>query len=112
VLSGVNDDMAVVREEIFGPVLSVLPFDTEQEVVARANATPFGLGAGMWTRDVGRAHRVGKALRAGSVWVNCYNTLDPAVPAGGYKASGYGREYGPNHLEEHLQTKSLWIATD
>lgn len=112
VLSGVNDDMAVVREEVFGPVLSVLPFDTEEEVVTRANATPFGLGAGMWTRDVGRAHRVGKALRAGSVWVNCYNVLDPAVPAGGYKASGYGREYGPNHLEEHLQTKSLWIATD
>ncbi len=111
VLTGVNDDMAVVREEIFGPVLSVLPFDNEDEVVRRANATPFGLGAGLWTRDVGRAHRMGKALRAGSVWVNCYNALDPAVPAGGYKASGYGREYGPNHLEEHLQTKSLWIAT-
>jgi aldehyde dehydrogenase (NAD+) len=112
VLTGVNDAMAVVREEVFGPVLSVLPFDDEEEVVRRANDTPFGLGAGLWTRDVGRAHRLGKALRAGSVWVNCYNTLDPAVPSGGYKASGYGREYGPNHLEEHLQTKSLWIATN
>jgi aldehyde dehydrogenase (NAD+) len=111
VLTGVDDTMAVVREEVFGPVLSVLPFDGEDEVIARANATPFGLGAGLWTRDLGRAHRVGKALRAGSVWVNCYNALDPAVPAGGTKASGYGREYGPNHLEEHLQTKSLWIAT-
>ena len=112
VLDAVNDGMAVVREEVFGPVLSVLPFESEAEVVQRANATPFGLGAGVWTRDVGRAHRMGKALRAGSVWVNCYNTLDPAVPAGGYKASGYGREYGPDHLEEHLQTKSLWIAMD
>lgn len=111
VLTDVDDDMAVVREEVFGPVLSVLPFDTLDEVIGRANATPFGLGAGVWTRDIAKAHRMGKALRAGSVWVNCYNTLDPAVPAGGYKASGYGREYGPNHLEEHLQTKSLWIAT-
>jgi aldehyde dehydrogenase (NAD+) len=111
VLTGLNDNMRVVREEVFGPVLSVLPFDDEAEAIARANATPFGLGAGIWTRDVGRAHRVGKALRAGSVWVNCYNALDPAVPAGGYKASGHGREYGPNHLEEHLQVKSLWIQT-
>lgn len=111
VLTNVTDTMAVVREEVFGPVLSVLPFDSEEEVVARANATPFGLGAGMWTRDLGRAHRLAGALRAGSVWVNCYNTLDPAVPAGGYKASGYGREYGPDHIEEHLQTKSIWIAT-
>lgn len=111
ILADVDDGMAVVREEVFGPVLSVLPFDSEEDVVRRANATPFGLGAGMWTRDVGRAHRLGRALRAGSVWVNCYNTLDPAVPAGGYKASGHGREYGPNHIEEHLETKSLWIAT-
>jgi aldehyde dehydrogenase (NAD+) len=111
VLTGVSDAMAVVREEVFGPVLSVLPFDSEEEVVARANDTPFGLGAGVWTRDVGRALRMGGALRAGSVWVNAYNALDPAVPAGGYKASGYGREYGPNHIDEHLQIKSLWIAT-
>jgi aldehyde dehydrogenase (NAD+) len=111
VLNSVEDTMAVAREEIFGPVLSVLPFDSENEVVRRANATPFGLGAGLWTSDVGRSLRMGQSLRAGSVWVNCYNTLDPAVPAGGVKASGYGREYGPDHVDEHLQTKSLWIAT-
>jgi aldehyde dehydrogenase (NAD+) len=65
-----------------------------------------------WTGNVGRAHRLGRRLRAGSVWVNCYNAIDPAVPSGGMKASGMGREYGKNHLEEHLETKSLWIATD
>ena len=112
VLAGATDDMRAVREEIFGPVLATLAFDDEAEVTRRANATPFGLGAGVWTRDVGRAHRMGRALQAGSVWVNCYNTIDPAVPSGGIKASGYGREYGPHHLEEHLQTKSLWIGID
>ncbi|HEY0315956.1 MAG TPA: aldehyde dehydrogenase family protein [Sphingomonas sp.] len=112
VLTGATDDMRAVREEIFGPVLATLPFDDEAEVIRRANATPFGLGAGVWTRDVGRAHRMGRALRAGSVWVNCYNAIDPAVPSGGIKASGYGREYGRQHLEEHLQTKSLWIGID
>jgi aldehyde dehydrogenase (NAD+) len=109
VFSNVNDEMAIAREEIFGPVLSIFPFDSEEEVVRRANASPFGLGAGLWTQDIGRAHRVGGRLRAGSVWVNCYNALDPAVPSGGYKASGWGREYGPNHLEEHLNVKSLWF---
>ena len=111
VFAGVVDDMTIAREEIFGPVLSVMPFDDEEEVVRRANATPFGLGAGLWTSNLGRAHRMGRALRTGSVWVNCYNALDPAVPSGGYKASGWGREYGPNHLEEHLNVKSLWIQT-
>ncbi|WP_066552396.1 aldehyde dehydrogenase family protein [Croceicoccus bisphenolivorans] len=112
VLSGATDTMRAVREEIFGPILAVLPFDDEDEVVTRANATPFGLGAGLWTGNVGRAHRMAKRLRAGSVWVNCYNAIDPAVPSGGVKASGQGREYGKAHLEEHLETKSLWIATD
>jgi aldehyde dehydrogenase (NAD+) len=109
VLAGLRDDMTVVREEVFGPVLSVLPFDTEEEALRRANDTPFGLGAGVWTQDIGKAHRLGRGLRAGSIWVNCYNTIDPAVPSGGYKASGYGREYGILHLEEHLQVKSLWF---
>ncbi|RZF63273.1 aldehyde dehydrogenase family protein [Sphingomonas populi] len=112
VLAGATDTMRAVREEIFGPVVAILPFDDEAEVIARANDTPYGLGAGLWTRDIGRAHRLGRALQAGSVWVNCYNAIDPAVPSGGIKTSGFGREYGPNHLEEHLQVKSLWIATD
>jgi aldehyde dehydrogenase (NAD+) len=111
VFADVADDMTIAREEIFGPVLCAFPFDSEEEVVARANATPFGLGAGLWTSHVGRTHRISRALRAGSIWVNCYNALDPAVPSGGYKASGWGREYGPNHLEEHLNTKSLWIQS-
>jgi len=111
IFTGVADDMTIAREEIFGPVLSVLAFDSIEEVIARANDTPFGLGAGVWTQNVGKAHRMGRALKSGSVWVNCYNTLDPAVPSGGYKGSGWGREYGRNHIEEHLNVKSLWIDT-
>ncbi len=81
------------------------------ELIQRANATTFGLGSGVWTRDVGKAHRVAKALRAGSVWVNCYQAMDPAVPFGGYKMSGYGRESGKQHLEEYLNVKAVWIKT-
>jgi aldehyde dehydrogenase (NAD+) len=111
VLVYARDDMRAVREEIFGPILATLPFDTEAEAIARANATEFGLGAGVWTGSVGRAHRMARALKAGSVWVNCYNRMDPAVPSGGIKASGHGREYGRQHVEEHFQTKSIWIDT-
>jgi Aldehyde dehydrogenase family len=77
----------------------------------RANATTFGLGSGVWTKDVSKAHRVAKAPRAGSVWVNCYQAMDPAVPFGGYKMSGYGRESGKQHLEEYLNVKAVWIKT-
>jgi aldehyde dehydrogenase (NAD+) len=112
VLTGVDDGMLVTREEIFGPVLSAMPFDTIEEVTKRANATPFGLGAGVWTRDTGKALRMGRDLRAGSVWINAYNVLDPAVPAGGYKESGYGREYGIDHLNDHLNVKSFWMKMD
>ncbi|EIZ77884.1 aldehyde dehydrogenase [Novosphingobium sp. Rr 2-17] len=111
VLIEAQDDMRAVREEIFGPIVATLPFDSEEEVVARANATQFGLGAGVWTRDLGRAHRMSRAIKAGSVWINCYNRIDPAMPSGGVKASGYGREYGRQHVEEHFQTKSIWIDT-
>jgi aldehyde dehydrogenase (NAD+) len=111
VLVDARDDMRAVREEIFGPILATLPFDTEAEAIGRANATEFGLGAGVWTGSVGRAHRMARALKAGSVWVNCYNRMDPAVPSGGIKASGHGREYGRQHVEEHFQTKSIWIDT-
>jgi aldehyde dehydrogenase (NAD+) len=109
VFTGVADDMEIARDEIFGPVLSVLTFDDEDEVYARANATRYGLGAAVWTRDIGRAQRATRRLRAGSVWVNCYNRVDPAVPCGGYRMSGYGRENGLAQLDEYLATKSVWV---
>lgn len=109
VFSDVTDDMRIAREEIFGPVVSAMPFDDEEEVVRRANNTPFGLAAGIWTRDIGRAHRIAGALHAGTVWINAYHLLDPAVPFGGYKMSGYGREGGIEHLDSYLNTKSVWI---
>lgn len=106
---GVTDTMAIAREEIFGPVISALPFSSLEEVAARANATEYGLGSGVWTTNLSTAHRMSRAIRAGVVWINCYQAGDPAVPFGGYKASGYGRESGIEHLEEFLETKSVWI---
>lgn len=112
VFADVRDDMRIAQEEIFGPVISAIPFTDIEEVIERGNATQFGLGSGVWTRDVGKAHRLAKAIRAGSVWINCYQAMDPAVPFGGYKMSGYGRESGVQHLEEYLNVKSVWIKTD
>ena len=112
IFADVNDDMQIAREEIFGPVLSTFAFENFDEVIARANATDFGLAAGVWTRDLGTAHKASRELRAGSVWVNCYQVLDPGVPFGGYKLSGFGRESGPHHIEEYLETKAVWIALD
>lgn len=112
VFADVRDDMRIAREEIFGPVISAIPFDEVDEVIQRANQTDFGLGGGVWTRDVSKAHKLAKALRAGSVWVNCYQAMDPAVPFGGYKMSGYGRESGLQHVEEYLNVKAVWIKTD
>ena len=109
VLAGVRDDMRVACEEIFGPVVVALPFDSLDEVAARANTTPFGLGAGVWSRDVRRVHQLSRRLRAGSVWVNTYQAMDPAVPFGGYKQSGYGRESGREQLDEYLNVKAVWI---
>jgi aldehyde dehydrogenase (NAD+) len=80
-------------------------------VITRANSTMFGLGSGVWTRDVGKAHRLAKGIRAGSVWVNCYQAMDPAVALSGYKMSGYGRESGLQRLEEYLNVKAIWIKT-
>jgi aldehyde dehydrogenase (NAD+) len=111
VFADVNNDMRIAREEIFGPVISAIPFDSVDEVIRLANATQFGLGGGVWTRDVGKAHLVSKRIRAGVVWVNCYNVSDPAMPFGGYKSSGYGRESGRQQLEDYLQLKSVWIKT-
>jgi aldehyde dehydrogenase (NAD+) len=107
----VEEQMRVAREEIFGPVACVMPFDTLEEVAQRSNDTSFGLAAGIWTRDVGKAHRLAGAMQAGSVWVNSMLLFDPAVPFGGYKMSGYGREMGEAALEEYLNTKSVWIDT-
>ena len=112
VFANVRDDMRIAQEEIFGPVISAIPFKDIDDLIQRANATMFGLGSGVWTRDVSKAHRLARAIRAGSVWVNCYQTMDPAVPFGGYKMSGYGRESGLQHLEEYLNVKAVWIKTE
>ena len=112
VFADVTDDMAIAREEIFGPVLSALPFDDLEDAVRRANATPYGLAAGVFTTHLGTAHRLARRLRAGTVWVNMYHAIDPAVPFGGVKASGHGREGGIEHLDEYLDTKAVWINTE
>ncbi|MGN9837084.1 aldehyde dehydrogenase family protein [Nonomuraea sp. H19] len=110
VIAGLDDASRVVQEEIFGPVLTVQPFDTEDEAVAMANGTPYGLAAGLQTTDLARAHRVAARLEAGIVWVNDWAMLDPAIPFGGVKQSGYGREYGPEALESYTKVKSVVIA--
>jgi aldehyde dehydrogenase (NAD+) len=111
VYADVADTMRIAREEIFGPVACVFPFDSFDEVIQRANDTNFGLAAGVWTRDITRAHAAIKRLRAGSVWVNHYQAMDPQMPFGGYKMSGFGREGGPEHIASYLNTKGVWIRT-
>ncbi len=112
VLAQVAQDSAFVQEEIFGPVLTVQPFDTEEEAVRLANGTEYGLAAGLQTTNIARAHRVADRLRAGIVWVNGWALLDAAMPFGGVHQSGYGREGGPEGLAEYLQTKSVLVALD
>jgi aldehyde dehydrogenase (NAD+) len=109
VFTGVRNDMRIAQEEIFGPVVTVIPFKDEHDAVLQGNATLYGLAAGVWTQDVSKAHRVARALRAGTVWVNCYNVFDVVSPFGGYKQSGYGRELSRYALDLYTQVKSVWI---
>jgi phenylacetaldehyde dehydrogenase len=109
VFADVRPDMRILREEIFGPVVCAVPFRDPEEVVAAGNDTTYGLAAAVWTRDVQKAHRVAQALRAGTVWINCYNAFDAAAPFGGYKQSGFGREMGKAALELYTQTKTVWV---
>ena len=110
VFAGVTDDMTIAREEIFGPVMCVLGFDTEAEAVARANATSFGLAAGVFTRELARGHRMAAALEAGTLWINAYNLTPVEMPFGGVKASGLGRENGRAALEHYSQVKSVYVG--
>jgi acyl-CoA reductase-like NAD-dependent aldehyde dehydrogenase len=109
VFDGVSPEMTIACEEIFGPVLSVLTFDGEEEAIEIANGTDYGLAAGIWTGDVARAHRVASAVSAGTVWINTYNFYDAAAPFGGFKASGFGRELGGDGLDAYLETKTVWV---
>ncbi|MGJ6121109.1 aldehyde dehydrogenase [Mycolicibacterium sp. Y3] len=112
VLVDVDNQMRVVREEIFGPVAAIMPFDTEDEVVALANDTDYGLAAGVWTTNLARAHRMAGRLEAGTIWVNTYRAMSPMSPRQGFKSSGVGIEHGTETMKEYTRLKSVWINTD
>jgi len=109
IFDGVNNDMVIAREEIFGPVLSVLTFDELDEAIKIANDTHFGLAAAVWTRDINLAHRTSRALRAGVVWVNCFDVGDISTPFGGFKQSGSGRDKSIHALEKYVDLKMTWV---
>jgi phenylacetaldehyde dehydrogenase len=110
VIANVRADMPIVREEIFGPVLVAQRFDDLEEIAAMANDSPYGLGASIWGRDISAVHRLVPKLKAGTVWVNCHNFVDPAMPFGGYKQSGFGREHGHAVFEHYTELKSVCIS--
>jgi len=110
IFTNVTNNMRIAQEEVFGPVLSVIGFDTEEEAVEIGNDIAYGLAAGVWTKDIGRAHRMAKALKAGTVWVNTYRAISYMMPFGGVKKSGLGRESGIEAMLEYLETKSVWIS--
>jgi aldehyde dehydrogenase (NAD+)/phenylacetaldehyde dehydrogenase len=101
--------MRVFQEEIFGPVLAVIPFEDADDAVKKGNDVAYGLAAGVWTRDIKKAHSVARRLQAGTVWINAYNFYDAAMPFGGVKQSGFGRDLGPDSLREYTQVKSVWV---
>jgi len=109
IFGDVKNDMKIAQEEIFGPVLSVLTFDDIDEVIERANNNPYGLAAAVWTRDVKKAHMVSRHLKAGTVWINTYGLMDAALPFGGYKSSGFGRELGAHAMEHYTELKTVWL---
>ena len=109
VFTDVNNNMKIAREEIFGPVAAAIPFKDENDAVFQGNDTTYGLAAAVWTSDISRAHKVARALKAGTVWVNCYSVLDPISPFGGYKQSGFGRELGKYAIDLYTQIKSVYI---
>ena len=112
VFADATNDMTIAREEIFGPVVTVIPFDTVEEALALANDTAFGLAGGVWTRSLSTAHRMARGIRAGTIWINGYGVLDPVVGFGGYRMSGYGWKGGKDHVESFLYPKAVYMNLD
>jgi aldehyde dehydrogenase (NAD+) len=112
IFTEVNDEMAICQDEIFGPVLSVLKFKSVENLVQRANNTFYGLAAAVWTRDIAKAHALAHKVRAGTVWVNCYDVFDAGAPFGGFKMSGQGREQGAKALDSYTELKTVTVSLD